>query len=429
MLDSRRDTDVSLPRVLLIGVDHRCAPIDLREKIAYSEDEGNELLRSLRASHDIAEAALVSTCNRTEIYLLPHREAEAYRTGFERVFLQRAPEIEGEGRFYVKRGHEAVQHLFEVASGLQSMVLGEPEILGQVRRAAQTAEEIEASGTVLRRLMRGAVAAGGKARNDTSIGSGAISFGYAIVDLARSIFRRLDTCSVLLLGAGETARLVARNLLERGARELVVANRGSQRLEEFQQLFPQSRTIAFEDRHRALANSDLVVACTAADQPVLSRADFKDAMSSRKARPLLAADLGVPRNFDPAAGDLENLFLQDVDSLEQLIAQNLRKRRDEIPRVHEILDRELEIFTSWYRGLAAEPVVTQLQKHIEQLRQREVAYSKRNFPAETHADLDRLTRALVRKILHHPSTHLRSNNSLDYRYLEAVRQLFRLDED
>ncbi len=429
MRDSRRDSEGGLPRVLLIGVDHRCAPIELREKLAYSEDETGELLRSLQESPDITEACLVSTCNRTEIYLLPQHEAEAYRTGFERVFLERASEIEAEGRFYVKRGQEAVRHLFEVASGLQSMVLGEPEILGQVRRSALTAEELEASGTVLRRLMRGAVAAGGRARNDTAIGSGAISFGYAIVDLARSIFSRLDSCSVLLLGAGETARQVARNLLERGARELVVANRGSRRLEEFQQLFPQSRAIPYEDRHQALQASDLVVACTGADQPILYRDDFERAMSSRKARPLLAADLGVPRNLDPAAGDLDNLFLQDVDSLEQLIAQNLRKRRDEIPRVQEILDRELAIFTSWYRGLAAEPLVAQLQKQIEHIRQREVANSRRHFPEETHDNLDRLTRSLVRKILHHPSTHLRSNDSPDYRQLEAVRQLFRLDDD
>ncbi|MEM7582015.1 MAG: glutamyl-tRNA reductase [Acidobacteriota bacterium] len=429
MVDSRRALEASQPPVLLIGVDHRCAPLELREKIAYSEEEANELLTSFQARDDIDEACLLSTCNRTEIYLLPRRQSEAYRTALEHVFLTRAPEIEAEGRFYVKRGREAMQHLFEVASGLQSMVLGEPEILGQVRRAAQNAEDLETSGTVLRRLLRGAVAAGGKARTDTAIGNGAISFGYAIVDLARSIFHRLDSCSVLILGAGETARQVARNLIERGAKEIVVANRGRRRADELRTLFPEVQVIEFEERRAALERSDLVIACTAAELPILERRDFERAMASRRARPLLAADLGVPRNLDPAAGELDNLFLQDVDSLEQLIGQNLRKRRDEIPRVQEILDRELGIYAAWFHGLAAEPLVAQLQRHAEQIRQHEVASSLGKVPSETHESLNRLTRSLVRKILHHPSSHLRSGDPPDMQHLEAIRELFRLDDD
>lgn len=425
----RRDPEGGVPRILLIGVDHRCASLELREKVSYSRDDARVLLQELEDVDEIAEASLISTCNRTEIYLLPRRESVAYRLCLERVFLKRAPEIEVAGGFYVKRGSEAIRHLFEVASGLQSMVLGEPEILGQVRQAAQDADAMAISGTVLRRLLRAAVAAGGRVRRETAIGGGAISFGYAVVDLARSIFESLEACSVLILGAGETGRQVARNLSERGVRKLAVANRGQERLEEFRALFPQAECIPFDDRQGAFARSDVIVASTGAAEPVVTHADLVQARESRKTRPLLLADLGVPRNVEPAAGNLGNVFLQDIDSLESLIAQNLKRRRAEIPRVQEILDRELEHFSSWHSGLAAEPLVAMLQKNAEKIRKHEIETIRRHFPPETHRHLETLTRSLVRKLLHNPSSHLRSADRSDLERLRVVRQLFGLEDD
>jgi len=419
-------TDV--PPLILIGVDHRSAPIELREKVAYGAEEGQEVLQRLIAADEIAEACLLTTCNRTELYLLPRKE-DAYRLGFETVFLSRAAEIEREGRFYVKRDLEAARHLLEVASGLQSMILGEPEILGQVKRAAGWADGVGASGPVIQRLLRTAIGAGGRARSETEVSTGAVSFGFAVVDLARNIFQRLEDCSVLILGAGETARQVARSLLEKGARELVVANRSPERAAEFLELFPGARSVPFDDRREALALGDVIVASTGADEPIVTRPDLERAMESRKDRPLLVADLGVPRNVDPAARKIDNLFLQDIASLDNLISRNLKRRREEIPRVHEILDRELAHFTTWYRGLAAEPLIAQLQKKAEQIRRMELRDAHRRFPAETHEHLDRLTRSLVRKILHHPSHHLRSAAASEFDKLELVRELFKLGED
>ncbi len=229
------------PRLLMVGVDHRSAGLDLREKVAYDGDDARALLRRLETCREVSEACLLSTCNRTEIYLLPRRGADAYRLALARVFTDRAPEIETQGRFYVKRGAEAARHLLEVACGLRSMVLGEPEILGQVKSAARHAEDAVTTGAVLRRLLRSAVAAGGRVRRETAISAGAISFGYALADLARHHFGRLDRCSVLMLGAGETARQVARNLIERGVRELKVTNRSRQRAEDFCAVFPACR--------------------------------------------------------------------------------------------------------------------------------------------------------------------------------------------
>lgn len=417
------------PRLIAIGVDHRTAPIDLREKVSYSQGQAEQLLTELVATQEISEACLLSTCNRTELYLRPQDEASAYRTGLEKTFLTRVPEIEEEGRFYVKRDHQAAHHLMEVASGLQSMVLGEPEILGQVKQATGLAETLGASGTVLRKLLRTAISAGGRVRHETGIGTGAVSFGYSVVDLARNIFRQLETCSVLLLGAGDIARQVARSLTEKGSHNLLVANRSQQRAEAFCEEFPMAQILPFEDRFGAYAKSDIIVASTGANDPVVLHDDIVRAMAQRKTRPMLLADLGMPRNIESAAGTIGNVFLQDIDSLEDLISHNLKKRREEIPRVQEILDRELAMFVEWHQSLAAAPVVAKLQKQAEEIRRQAVESAQHRFPEDLHGDLEKLTRSLVRKLLHHPSQKLRQGKSVDANRIDLVRHLFQLDDE
>ena len=414
------------PRLLLVGIDHRCAPLELREKVSFKSEDGQELMRRLVALPEVREVVLLSTCNRTELYLLPEEEASGYRLAMSEVFLARAPEIESEGRFYVKRGVEAAQHLFEVASGLQSMVLGEPEILGQVKHAAASSRGCRSSGTVLRQLLKRAIAAGGRVRRETALGAGSVSFGYAVIDLARNIFSQLDSCKVLLIGAGEMSRQVARSFKEKGARHLAVCNRGTARLEAFHALFPEAHTVPYEERHARVSEYDVVVTSTGADEPVFLHADMRRAMQERKSRPMLAVDLGVPRNIEPRCGELENLFLQDIDSLEHLIHQNLRRRREEVPRVQEILERELQRFQDWNRSLAAEPVIGSLQRWAEGIRQRELEVARKRWPEEMVAEVDAMTRSLVRKLLHHPSLELRSGG--DPESLQWAQRLFRLQD-
>jgi glutamyl-tRNA reductase len=417
------------PSLLLLGIDHHAVPIELRERVAYGHDDAEKMLVHLLARAEIAEVLLLSTCNRTEVVLQPRDEEGAYRAALELVFLARAPELERPGLLYVQRNHGAARHLLAVASGLESMVLGEPEILGQVKQAAALAEAVGAAGPVLRRLLRSALAAGRRARQETAISAGAVSLGYAVVELARNIFSGLDDCRVLLIGAGEMARAVARNLGERGVTDLRVANRSPERARQFLEEFPRAVAVPFDERQETLAAADLVIASTGADEPVITRRQLAAARIARRNRPLLVVDLGVPRNVEPEAGKIENVFLHSLDSLDHLIQRNLKRRKEEVPRVEEILDQELAHFHGWYRGMQAEPLIALLQKQAESIRRQELAQALAHFPAESHPHLDRLTRSLVRKILHHPSNRLRGRGGEGHLpRLDLVRELFLLDE-
>jgi glutamyl-tRNA reductase len=417
------------PSLLLLGTDFRAVPIELRERVAYGKEETEKTLVHLLARSSIAEALLVSTCNRTEVVLQPRDEEEAYRAALELVFLARAPELERPGMLYVKRHHAAARHLLAVASGLESMVLGEPEILGQVKQAAGLAEAVGAAGPVLRRLLRCALVAGRRARQETAIAAGAVSFGYAVVELARNIFRDFDDCHVLLIGAGEIARTVARGLADRGARAVRVANRSPERARQFLEEFPLAEALPFDDRLQAIPACDLIIASTGAEEPVITRRQLAEAMAARPSRPLLVVDLGVPRNVEPEAGRIENVFLHSIDSLDHLIQRNLKRRKEEVPRVEEIVDEEMGQFQSWYRGMQAEPLIARLQQQAERIRRQELAQALPHFPASSHEHLDRLTRSLVRKILHHPSNRLRGRGDEEHLpRLDLVRELFRLDE-
>ena len=416
------------PGLLLVGTDHRCSPLELRECVAYSGEEVEEAMVHLLAREEIAETVVLSTCNRTEVYVQPRDGAEAFPAVLDLVFRARAPEVAEEGRLYIKRHSEAARHALAVASGLESMVLGEPEILGQVRQAAARADGLGASGAVLRKLLQFAHSAGRRARTETGINAGAVSLGYSTVELARNIFNRLDAVRLLVVGAGETARTVARNLSERGVTRLMVTNRSREHAEQLAAEHPGCEVIPFDERASALDRADVVVAATGAHEPVLTTEACSTAMRRRPHGPLLVVDLGVPRNVEPSAARVENLFLHDIDALDRLIQRNLRRRRREVPKVEEIVDAELVRFERWFRGLAVEPVIAGLQRQAESIRKSELAAARRRFPDANHEDLDLLTRALVRKILHHPSRLLRKGDQGLHR-LDLVRELFQLESE
>ena len=425
-----RSVDATGPPLLGLGVDFRTAPLDLRERVSMSATQAEELQLRLMASPDIAESFVLSTCNRTEVYLRPLNHKTAFQLALDLALGQGAPEIVEQGRYFVLHDREAARRLLAVASGLESMVLGEPEILGQVKQAFDVSEALGSTGSVLRRLVRTAIGAGRRARAETEIGAGAISLGYAIVELGRQIFTRLEDSRVLVVGAGETGSLAATALLERGVQDLSFANRGDERAHNFQKQFPRAHRVPLEERYEHLAVTDLLVVATGSDEPLFTRPQLDDVVRLRKSRPLLIVDLGVPRNVSGDASGLENVFLHDIDALREIIDRNLDRRRAEVPRVEAVVGSELRRFLEWYRSLEAEPLVVQLQKQAERIRRREIANVADSFPPELHEDLNRLTRSLVKRILHHPSHQLRHSMDTDLgERLATVRQLFQLEDD
>jgi glutamyl-tRNA reductase len=436
------EREASGPKLLAVGIDHRSAPLELRERVALNAEQTEGLLLRLMARPEVAEAYVLSTCNRTEVYLHPNpvvpssRHEGAFRAALELAFAARAPEVERDGRFWVLHDGEAARHLLAVAAGLESMVLGEPEILGQVRRAGELAEAVGSAGTVVKRLLRCAVQAGRRARSETEIGEGAVSLGYAVVELARHIFVGVEARSCLVLGGGETAAMAARALAEKGVRDLRFAVRGTHRHAALLETFPSATVTAFQDRYATIAECDVLVASTSSDEAVVEAEELRQVMRQRRAHPLLVVDLGVPRNVAPQVGRLSNVFLHDLDSLQHLVARNLERRRTQAPLVETIVGEELRHFGAWYQGLGAEPLIAELQRRAERIRREEVDAVRGRFPAEAQEELDRLTRSLVRKILHHPSTRLRSvgtartgGSERDLAHLELARDLFQLGED
>jgi glutamyl-tRNA reductase len=416
------------PALLAIGIDHRSTPLDVRERVALSREESEGLLVKLMARPEVAEAYVISTCNRTEVYVNPREQEGALNAAVDFCFAARAPEIARDGRYWVLRDDEAALHLISVACGIESMVLGEPEILGQVKRASELAEAVGSCGTVLKRLLRSAVQAGRRARAETGIGEGAVSLGYAVVELARHIFAGVEGRSCLVLGGGETAILAARALVEKGLRDLRFAVRNRERGAALVEEFPGATITNFQERYVTIGDCDVVVASTSADEPVLEHSELRGVMRQRGSRPLLVVDLGVPRNVTPDVRRLSNVFLHDIDSLELLVARNLEQRRAHVPKVEAIAAEELQLFDAWYHGLGAEPLIARLQRRAELIRRQEVDAARDRFPAEAHEELDRLTRSLVRKILHHPSTRLRAAER-GLAHLELARDLFQLGDD
>lgn len=425
---SREGAATGVRGLVVIGVDHRTASLELRERLALAPEEERALLHRLTDDDAISEAAMIATCNRSELYVHATDPGAAFRLAFDRAFLDQAPEVGDEGRFYVKHDSEAARHLIQVACGLESMVLGEPEILGQVKQSVARARDHGLASGVLDRLFRTAIRAGGRARKETEIGAGAVSFGYAVVELARSIFSRLDRVDALVIGAGETGRQVARSLSERGARTVRVANRGRARAEALKDALPDVELVDFDSRDATLAGSDVVVTTTGAQEPLVRRHSVAQAMAQRRGRALLAVDLGVPRNIEASVGKIDNVFLQDIDALEALIDRNLKRRRSEVPRVSEIVDAELARLQSLLGRSDADPILAAIQENAETLRRAELARLAGQIDADAFAEVDRVTSVIVRKMLHHPRRFLRGAEGDPTPHWETIRKLFGIDQ-
>jgi glutamyl-tRNA reductase len=405
-------------RLSLVGVSHRRAPVELRERVALDLDASAALARRLA---DGGEAVVLSTCNRTELYLARESgDGERAAVGF---LLEQAPELESVA--YRLHDDAAALHLFRVAAGLDSLVPGEGEILGQVRDAA----EAGAPGPFLERLFRHAVSAGRKVRVETAIGEAPASVPAAAAALAQQVFGELRGRRVLLVGAGKMSELAARNLVSRGAELLAVVNRSEEHAAELAARLG-TRATGLDGLAAHLALADVVVASTSAPGFVLAGARAVDAVRARRGRPLLLVDLAVPRDVDPALGALDGCFVYDIDDLEAVVEQSLAGRRGEAARAERLVAAEAERFREWRAALDVVPAIASLRARAEEIRAAELAKLGR-LSEDDLTLVDAVTSQLVNKLLHLPTVRLKEAAAAadGVLYADVVRHLFGLGEE
>lgn len=412
--------------ILLVGLNHRTAPLEVREEVSFPRAK---LLDALpRLKEKVGEGVILSTCNRTEVYTIAHSAARAASevTYFVAEYHGLAPEALSP-HLYEHTDAQAARHLFRVASGLDSMVLGEHQVLGQVRAALTAASQSGSLGVPLSRLFHGAIRAGRRVREETEISRNAISISYAGVQLAQRTLGGLSGLRVLLVGAGEAGQLVARALRPLGVCDLMVANRTRSRAEELARQL-SGRTVPMSEVQRALVEADIVISATDAPEAVISRDMVQEAMLQRGQRVLFLFDLAVPRDIDPRAGELEGVRLFNIDDLSAIAEENLETRRQAVAEAEGIIEEELARFMKWWESLEALPVVKALHRQAEDIRRRELARALRKLSGlapEQQEVVNALTRSIVRKLLHDPTIALKQGSSAQ---LQAARELFRLEE-
>jgi glutamyl-tRNA reductase len=414
--------------IVCIGLNHETAPVEVRERVAFSEDEA---LAFLGAPEDAAaERVLLSTCNRTELYAVGAAADLADR------LVAKLDDARGETVFrdgsvvYRREGAEAVRHLHRVAAGLDSMILGEAQILGQVDDALRTARAAGSAGAVLGRLFETAIRLGGKVRATTDIGRGAVSVSSAAVALAAKIFGSLEGRKALVIGAGEMGSLAARHLRSAGVDTLGIANRTVARAESLAAEV-DGEAVPFCGVPQELARADVVVSAIAGGVTMLTEDSVRGAMRSRSYRPFLVVDVSVPRSVDPAIRGLEHVFLQDVDALRRIIDANLGRRRKAAKKVKKACEESAARFVAWTGTLSVEPTVKELRLRLDDIARQELKRTLKKVPAEHRDAVERLTRSLVSKVLHEPTRRLREeagrgNGAVDR--LAALRELFGLEE-
>ncbi len=413
--------------LLVIGLNHTTAPISIRERVTFGPDIIVGALRSLTEQPGVHEAVILSTCNRTEVYC--HAEDDAMEStrdwlaGFHGLAVEDiAPYL------YTRESRDVIEHLLCVASGLDSLILGEPQILGQVKTAFQTASDAGRTGKLLTRLFQHAFGTAKQVRTDTAIGDSPVSVAFAAVSLARQIFADLSEQSAMLIGAGETIELAARHLVQNGIGRVIVANRTISRAQELARQF-DAYAISLTEIPAHLPEADIVIASTASPVPVLGKGTVESALKRRRHRPVFMVDIAVPRDIEAEVADLEDVYLYTVDDLDEVIQGNLRSRQDAAEQAREIVTFQVDEFLAWMRSLDAVGLIQDYRRQAGQIRDEVLTKALRMLESGKPAEdvLNFLAQTLTNKLLHAPSTQLREAGSNgQHELLEAANALFQL---
>lgn len=420
--------------IVLVGINHKSAPVEVREQLAFTEEACATGLRTLVDGDIVREGLIVSTCNRVEV--LAETANERLSDAIQRAneFLSRTDSLPSsffQIHLYQHTDDEAVRHLFRVTSSLDSMVVGEPQVLGQVRRAYSIALEAGTAGRILNRLVHHAFRVAKRVRTETGIGANAVSISYMAVELGKKIFNSLQGHTALLIGAGEMAELSARHLLNAGVSRVLLANRTEERAQRLASELG-GETVNFEELSAHLAEADIIICSTAADQYVITEQMAREALGKRRNRPSFFIDISVPRNIDPAVGKLPNVFVFDIDDLEAVISSNIREREREAERAELIVESEIMQFQQTLRVLDIGPTIGALRNKLQDIARVELTRQRNRLgplTPEQETAIEALLVSTVNKISHPLLSHMRrSYGASDAETIQAWRDIFGLEE-
>lgn len=424
--------------VKLIGISHHTAPLEVRERFVFDPEQARTLLRGLVRDELASEAVLLSTCNRSELYYVAEDDAGSLHEVFVGELATRG-EIaasDAEDFIYTHRDRDVVQHLFRVTSSLDSMILGEPQIQGQVKTAFDIANELSGeartAGPILTRLFEFALSVGGRVRSQTELGTGSASIPTAAVELARKIFSNLRGRTAAVIGSGEMSQLAIECLKSEGVTEATMVSRTQERARDVAEKLG-ARASGHEDMPALLRSVDIIITATAAPHPVITHELVRKALPRGRRHPLLIVDIALPRDVEAAVGDITNVFLYNIDDLQQVVDAALERRRAQIPAAERIVADATDDFWTWYRGLEVVPLIRELRAHAEEIRQREVEKALRGMSGLSEADaaaVDALTRQIMAKVLHRPTVRLKeaASNGHERDVMRTMRYLLGIDE-
>ncbi len=414
--------------VNILGINHKTAPVALREKVAFTEDRLAAALRTLREELGVAEALILSTCNRTEVYWSGTASGTELSQWLER---HHGENLDLAASLYVHQESRAIEHTFSVASGLDSMVLGEVQILGQLKDAYRIAQESGSTGPILNKLFQAAFSAAKRVRTETRIGANAVSLASATVSLARRVFENLSAHNVLLVGAGDMNALTARHFMSAGVKRMVIANRTLEKAQILAALL-HAHAVPLTDLDRELAEADIVISCTASPEPLIGKPAVEAAIRTRRRRPIFMVDMAVPRDIDPNVADLEDVYLFSIDDLQQLVTENIQQREVAAGGARLLINEEVARFLAESRAQDAGPAIRALRQQADGIRQQTVEQARRMLAAGKSTDevIDYLANTLTSRLLHAPTQALRQAAELtDMALAETITRLLTEERD
>lgn len=388
-----------------ISINHKTAPVELREAVYLKEDEIHPFINFAK-ENQLKEGLVLSTCNRTEIFCISENAELSHEKIQDLLLKFKTAQNVSEENFQKYFSRDAVKHLFSVATGIDSLLIGDNQVFKQVKDSFQLAEENDFAGYIMHRIFDAAIRTGKRAISETAISAGAVTVSYAAVQLTEKIFSNLAKKSALVIGVGETGEIAAKHLAERGIGILGVTNRTREKAEKLAQRL-NAKVIEFTEFKESLYKYDIVISATASPEILVIKDDVKNALKRRSNDPMILMDIAIPRDIDPETKKIDYVFYHDLDSLNIIVEQNLSKRKAEIPKVEKIIEEELDNFWEWYNSLQAAPAIKDLRDLFESIRIDEVDKNKNKFASEDQEKLEIVTKRIINKILHHPTIKLR----------------------